>query len=305
MATLRQYFETDFGNNLRLNLRLQFGSSLVEGAMFYDVNTNTSFIAFYVSGIQNDFNFYLNLIDFILPGNTKLELNGQVGLPSIKNFHGDLRFEVAEPYIMEYKLYGDPNWKSFYDLKLCGAIYIYSESNISNNEIITLQNKAKIKNFILQFRSNEYVNGRSKHEIVQAFISHDSKDKDKIARPIAKNLQAKLCTVWYDEFSLTLGSNLRESIEKGLKDCKKCVLILSKNFLNNGGWGKKEFESIFTREILEESQLVLPIWSGVTKQEIYDYSPSLLNVKGVSWEDLGENEICRQIYLAISEPIEL
>ncbi|MCY7348963.1 MAG: toll/interleukin-1 receptor domain-containing protein, partial [Pyrinomonadaceae bacterium] len=102
--------------------------------------------------------------------------------------------------------------------------------------------------------------------------------KDVVARKIAINLEKMLCPVWYDEFSMKVGDNLRESIEKGLKECKKCILVLSPNFLLNNGWTKKEFDSIFTREILEEQKLVLQIWYQVTKQMVYEYSPSLLNV---------------------------
>jgi hypothetical protein len=40
-----------------------------------------------------------------------------------------------------------------------------------------------------------------------------------------------MITVWYDEFSLKVGDSLRESIEKGIKECKKCILILTQNYL--------------------------------------------------------------------------
>jgi hypothetical protein len=102
-----------------------------------------------------------------------------------------------------------------------------------------------------------------------------------------------MCPVWYDEFLLKIGDNLRDSIEKGLKECRKCVLVLSSNFFTNKGWTKKEFDSGFTREILEEKQLVLPVWHGVTKKEVYEYTPSLLNIKGASWEELGQDEMCK------------
>jgi hypothetical protein len=108
-----------------------------------------------------------------------------------------------------------------------------------------------------------------------------------------------MCPVWYDEFSLKVGDNLRNSIEKGLRECRRCVLVLSPNFFSNKGWTKKEFDSVFTREILEEKQLVLPVWCGVAKQEVFDYSPSLLNVKGLNWKELGEDEACRRLFLAI------
>jgi hypothetical protein len=68
---------------------------------------------------------------------------------------------------------------------------------------------------------------------------------------------------------------------------------------SNRGWTKREFDSVFTREVLEEKQLVLPVWYGVGKQDVYEYSPGLLNVKGLDWEQLGEDEVCRRLYIAI------
>jgi hypothetical protein len=140
----------------------------------------------------------------------------------------------------------------------------------------------------------DHAKERSEHENPLAFISHDSRDKE-VARSIALGLQKMLCPVWYDEFALRVGANLRDSIENGLKKCKKCILILSAHFFRNGGWTKKEFDSIFTREILEQRQLVLPVWLSVTKQEVYDYSPSLLNVKGLDWNQLGEQNVCGEL----------
>jgi hypothetical protein len=127
---------------------------------------------------------------------------------------------------------------------------------------------------------------RRKFESPVAFISHDSRD-DEIARKIALGMQQQRCSVWYDEFTLRAGDNLRDSIEKGLKECHKCIIVLSKNFFSNGGWTKREFDSIFTREILQETNLVLPVWFQVDKNAVYNYSPSLLNVKGLDWERLA------------------
>jgi hypothetical protein len=140
---------------------------------------------------------------------------------------------------------------------------------------------------------------RSKFETPLAFISHDSRDKESVARPIALGLQRLMCPVWYDEFSLKVGDNLRTSIETGLKTCHKCILILSPDFLANGGWTKKEFDSVFTREILEGRQFVLPVWHNVTKEMVFKYCPSLLNVKGIEWQKLGGDEVCRQLANAV------
>ena len=58
----------------------------------------------------------------------------------------------------------------------------------------------------------------------------------------------------------------------------------------NRGWTKKEFDSIFTREILEQRNLVLPVWYQVTKDLVYDYSPSLLNVIGLDRKGSGRKK---------------
>ena len=38
---------------------------------------------------------------------------------------------------------------------------------------------------------------------------------------------------------------------------------------------KAEFDSIFAREILEEKLVILPVWHGVTKEQVFEYIPRL------------------------------
>ena len=180
-------------------------------------------------------------------------------------------------------------------------LFIYSESDLSDDEIRAVQAEGLKANHHILFRSRRYVSERSIPDKPLGFISYDSRDREDVARRIATNLQSMMCPVWYDEFSLRVGANLRDSIEAGLKSCKKCILILSENFFSNNGWTKKEFDSIFTREILEQKQLVLPVWYKVTKEMVYEYSPSLLNVKGLDWDMMGEEEVCKQLAGALLE----
>jgi hypothetical protein len=160
---------------------------------------------------------------------------------------------------------------------------------LSDEEIVKVKEEGRKLGHEVQFRSQTYAATRSKFEKPLAFICHDSRDKE-TARKIAIGLQRMMCPVWYDEFSLKVGDSLRESIEAGLRSCKKCVLVLSPSFFSNNGWTKREFDSIFTREILEEQRLVLPVWLGVGRQQVFDYSASLLNIKGLDWSQVGENE---------------
>lgn len=300
MSSIRQYFDTDFDYALRVRINYVASVSPTGALILFDANVGSAFLSFYfddASLAPSQFEAFLATVNY---GSTQFSLGDGIQLPSAKVFHGALQVHNVDPFRIEYQLFGDPSWRDLFATVSTRRIFIYAETSYSADQVSALQIAAKALGHELQFRDKTYEKRRTMLEKPLAFISHDSRDKESIARPMALNLQRKVCPVWYDEFSLPLGANLRESIERGLKETKKCVLILSPNFVANRGWGKKEFESIFTREILEDSQLVLPIWCGVTKEQVYDYSPALLNVKGIDWTTLGEDEVCRQIYLAVT-----
>jgi hypothetical protein len=297
MSSIRQYFDTDFDHALRVNVAYTAGGLPCAAAVFYDANAGAAFLAFYFESpslLPVDFERFLSTFKY---GISQVTLEGGIVLPAARVFHGALRVENVNPLKVEYQLFGDPSWRNLLAVVPSRRVFIYAETSYTPEQVSALQAAASSLGHDLQYRDQDYASRRTMLEKPLAFISHDSRDKT-IARAIALNLQRKICPVWYDEFSLNLGANLRESIERGLKECKRCVLILSPNFLGNRGWGKKEFESIFTREILEDTALVLPIWTHVTKEQVFDYSPSLLNIKGIDWDALGEDEVCRQIYLA-------
>ncbi len=300
MATLREYFDADFSYAARLHVTFpSITSEDVEGVILFDFAGGTAFVACFVRGSNHPFDFFVRIIEAVQFGKSQVNLDGKIQLPSVRAFPGFLEVRNVNPFEMRARFHGDPEWISINDIPASTRIFIYSETALNIEEVLRLKTRARELNQRLQFRSVEHALERSKYETPLAFICHDSRDKLDVAKKIAIGLQRLLCPVWYDEFSLKVGSNLRESIEKGLKTCRKCILILSPNFFSNKGWTKKEFDSIFTREILEERQLVLPVWYGVTKQQVYEYSPSLLNVKGISWQELGEEEVCRQLYGSI------
>jgi hypothetical protein len=300
MSTIRQYFDTDFDYALRINFLYSSNIKPAGAKILYDMNLGLQFLSFYFDDPNistSQFEYFLSSLKY---GFTQLEIAGTMQLPSLSHFHGEINVRNDNVLEIEYQLFGDPVWRNLFATSSTGRVFIYAETIFSFEQIERLQSAIASSGKVLQFRDRNYERERTMLEKPLAFISHDSGDKESIARPIAQNLQSKLCPVWYDEYSLSLGSNLRESIEKGLKETRKCVLILSKKFIYNRGWGKKEFDSVFTREILEDKKVVLPIWCDVTKEQVYEYSPSLLNIKGISWDALGEEEVCRQIYLAVT-----
>jgi hypothetical protein len=299
MATLREYFENDFLHYLGFHAKIPFCNVFIDSFILYDFASFSAFLAFYVPNDDKDLQFFLDLVSEMKCGAREFTLDGKVTLPPPKEFQGVLRVENKIDFEVLARYYGDSNWVSTKSIPASQRIFIYSESNLADEEIHVLKAKARELGLETQFRSKKFLEERDRMQPPLAFICHDWRDKEVVAKKIAVNLERLLCRVWYDEFSLRVGANLRDSIEKGLKECKKCVLVLSPNFISNKGWTKTEFDSIFTRQILEEEKLVLPVWYQVEKKDVYDYSPSLLNVYGLNWEQLGEETVCRRLYSAI------
>jgi TIR domain len=301
MATVRQYFDTDFPYTVKLHCHFALDDLDIEARHLCDFSGFMSFLALYVSTEGRTLSYFVNIIKNIQYGSTQLVFDGGIILPNGWEFPGELQVRNHPDFQINARFHGAQRWVSWKDLSMSKRVFIYSESDLTDDEILKLEAEGLALGHDVQFRSGRHVIERSRFQRPVAFVSHDSRDAD-AARRIAIGLQKMRCSVWYDEFSLRAGDNLRDSIEKGLKECHKCIVVLSTHFFSNGGWTKKEFDSIFTRDILEETNLVLPVWFEVTKKEVYDYSPSLLNVKGLDWARLGEDEVIRQLSLSILAP---
>lgn len=185
------------------------------------------------------------------------------------------------------------------------TLYIYTENPINDpssfKEKSPLDSIAKELGITVYLREEAYRKERERSMKLLAFISHDSRDKELIARPIAQALTHKLFKVWFDEYSLKVGDNLRESIEHGIQESNKCILILTPNFLSNPGWTKKEFDSIFTKEMVKRQNIILPIWYNVSVDDVYNYSPSLANTVALHWPE--KEKMSEQEYKAAIERI--
>jgi hypothetical protein len=176
---------------------------------------------------------------------------------------------------LTYTLTGDDHEIMAEELPFSGRVYLYLDEEFPSHLRPRLSDLAGTASLKLTIRGPRYAEERSVQEGPLGFISHDSRDKNEIARTIANRLLTMQCSVWYDEFSLNVGDSIKGNIEQGLKLCGKCILILTPNFLSKGGWPKREYEMVFTRELIEDKKLILPVWHGVTVREVYEYSPIL------------------------------
>lgn len=247
----------------------------VNACVYYDLKSNARVIAIYIPNAPDP----LDLITYILQNPTP---EAVVPISAVA-FMG----EVAPGNSIKKNLLAKTVFSK--------QVYIYSEAELSAKKLSILEEFSEFKGLNIEFRSSEYANKLNEKVRPLAFISHDSNDKDRIARPIAEDLRARGCPIWYDEYSLKVGDSLRESIENGIRDCHKCILVLSKNFFNNEGWTKAEFNSIFTKQIMEKKNIILPVWDNITPQEVYDYSPNLVDKFGLNWAT-GRGNVTARLY---------
>lgn len=133
------------------------------------------------------------------------------------------------------------------------------------------------------------------------FISHASEDKETFVRPLAIALQNTGVLVWYDEFSLRLGDSLSRSIDKGLANSRFGLVVVSPSFLKKP-WPEYELRGLVAREIGED-RVILPIWHGVTRQEVLAFSPPLADKIAIIINDMTAEDVAIQLLREIRPDI--
>jgi len=111
------------------------------------------------------------------------------------------------------------------------------------------------------------------------FISHASEDKETFVRPLAEALQQLGVKVWYDEFTLVPGESLSRSIDKGLRDSRVGLVVVSESFIRKP-WPERELQGLVAGIISGETTMV-PIWLGVSSDTVYQFSPPLADTVAI------------------------
>jgi hypothetical protein len=117
--------------------------------------------------------------------------------------------------------------------------------------------------------------------LYDVFICHASEDKETFVRPLAEALRRENVAVWYDEFTLKLGDSIRRSLDKGLKQSRFGIVVLSNAFFEKK-WPQYELDGLAEREMKCDDKVILPVWHGISHDDIMQYSPSLAGRKAVS-----------------------
>jgi hypothetical protein len=129
------------------------------------------------------------------------------------------------------------------------------------------------------------------------FISHASEDKNDVARPLAKYLDAAGLQIWLDENELRLGDSLRAKIDQGLAKSRFGLVIISRAFLEKD-WPMRELDGLASLET-RDRKVILPIWHKVDREEVARHSPTLASKFSVSTSigiDAVAGKVLRDVY---------
>lgn len=276
MTTIREYFDTD-------------AKALNAQSAWEVKNKDGSNSIIVIGKISYRIDEYIKYWSLYFPKNSTIDyIKYIISLQEVVQCH----FEGEPSQTIGYV--DNPEKYNLEDFQFTKRIYIYIDEVLTNEQMQEIGNHGKHFGFVIVLRDKKYAKDKSELAKPIAFISHDSRDKDDLVRELAKEMYSLACPIWYDEYTLKGGDNLRESIEKGLKEAKKCIVILSPNFLANEKWAKAEFETIFIREIHKKENIMIPVWHNVSEEAIYEYSPQLLNKVGLP-SGIGVKELAKKL----------
>lgn len=142
---------------------------------------------------------------------------------------------------------------------------------------------------------------REPAEVYDFFICHASEDKDEFVRELAERLETEGAKIWYDEFTLSVGSRLRKEIDRGLAKSKFGIVVVSSHFFEKE-WPQRELDGLISLDIQEESR-ILPIWHKVTKDEVVQHSPTLAGIYALNTETQSIEEIAKELLLKLRNSI--
>jgi len=281
MANLREYFFKElegFSFRSDLTLTTSAGEKIeVVQQINFDTLAGVNFVSYFFPAGT----FTLSLARYLLDDLSV----------ALDRAYSNLSAKVSHPV-------SDPEGVIVGDQPFSGRVFMYVDDYVDDSVRAELTEYGFRSGARLKLRDRRHSDFCTEHEIPWAFISHDSRDKDDLARPLAEKLSSMLCPVWYDEYSMGVGDSLRESIDNGIRDAKKCIVVLSHNFFSNPGWTKAEFNAAMGKHVASGGAVILPIWHGVSREEVFEYSPMLADIVGLpSTPDI--DEMARRLFLKL------
>jgi hypothetical protein len=143
---------------------------------------------------------------------------------------------------------------------------------------------------LLAPRPRAAVGGDDEVTASDVFLSHASEDKDEIARPLADALIARGVTVWFDELNIRVGQSIRREIERGLRDARFGLVIISEHFMAKQ-WTQAELDALWGKKLASKEELLLPVWHKVTYDEVQQGLPLLAGLYALNTSTMSIDKI--------------
>ena len=129
------------------------------------------------------------------------------------------------------------------------------------------------------------------------FICHASEDKETFVRELAESLKSVGVSVWYDAYTLKVGDPLLKTIVNGQQTSRFGIVVLSHAFFEKE-WPQHELEGLFALQTSNREKVILPVWHGLTAEDVRRYNPILAGHMAAKSSD-GISKVVSALMLVI------
>lgn len=134
------------------------------------------------------------------------------------------------------------------------------------------------------------------------FLCHAWDDRKGAAKELHDLLEALGVRVWFSEKDVPLGSSLLREIDKGLKNSRIGIVLVTPELLarlNAEGIADKELSALLATDRL------IPVTHGATYDDLRDVSPLLASRSGLSTEDSSLGEVAELLAESVRIEVEV
>lgn len=146
-----------------------------------------------------------------------------------------------------------------------------------------------------QINQNVQNDEKTLTEEYDVFISHAYLDKaENVDKPKESIIKLGV-KIFYDSSELSLGDKWKEKILDAIKKSRFAIFDISKNFFNRE-WTEKQLRLFSEIQSVKNRKIILPILYDVTKSEVEERYPNLVDIQYINGNDKSIDEIT--IYFA-------
>ena len=127
------------------------------------------------------------------------------------------------------------------------------------------------------------------------FLCHAWDDREGSAKELYGLLKSNGASVWFSEEDLPLGSLMIREIDKGLRNCRVGIVLVTPALLKS-----IEAEGVAEKElaVLLSTRRVIPVLHGVSFDDLNDVSPMLASHAGLSTKESSLDNVAAKVAAA-------